>query len=250
VRSRTTAIVAALSEEVGPLRARLLGARRLPIDAEIALQGTIAGHPVALVVTGDGERRARAGITSLLDQVRLDRLLVIGVSGALTSDLGPGALVVGSRVADEAGTFEAAQPLLSAALRRVGGRPATLITSERIADSPAERARLLQAFGEFPGAAAVDLESSVFVRAAQARGVPWLVVRAISDTAQERLPELLNQCRDSGGALRRSNLLRGLLLNPGAVPSLLSLRWRVGRCAQALACAAERLLWTERGATA
>jgi adenosylhomocysteine nucleosidase len=237
------AIVTALPEEMGPLRARLVGARRQPVAGALAVVGTLAGRRVALLVTGDGERNARAGIAALFDQLPIERLVVIGVSGALTSDLGPGALVVGDRVCDGDGVLPAPADLVAPAIRRTGARPATIVTARRIADSVPERARLLQLFGAWPGPAAVDLESAVFARAARAREIPWLVMRAISDTADERLPALLNRARaDDAGAVDRARLLRGLLLAPGALPALLSLRGRVARCAQVLAAATERLL--------
>jgi nucleoside phosphorylase len=238
-------IVAALPEEASPLRSRLLGARRLSLGLPLALHGQLAGHSTALVVTGDGERSARQGIEALLERMTLERLLVIGVSGALTSDLGPGALVVAESVRGAAGSFHADADQVRAAVRRCGARPARMITSAQIADSPAERARLLRVFSDAPTPAAVDLESAVFVEAAVGRRIPWLVLRSISDTAVEHLPSLLNRSRGEDGGIRRGNLLRGLLLEPATLPTLLSLRWRVGRCAQVLAAAVERLLTAE-----
>jgi adenosylhomocysteine nucleosidase len=241
------AIVAALPEEVRPLRARLLEVRRLPLVGARAVRGVLAGQEVALVVTGDGGRNARSGIERVLDRVAIDRLLVIGVAGALTDDLEAGALIVAAQVRSAAATFLADGPLVEDAIRRGGCRPATVITSDQIADGPTERARLLQAHQPGPGSAAVDLESAVFVGAAVARRIPWLVLRAISDTAGERLPALLNRSREAGGAVDRGTLVRGLLREPAVLPALLSLRWRVGRCAQVLATATERLVGARAG---
>jgi adenosylhomocysteine nucleosidase len=240
-------IVAALPEEMAPLRARLAGTRSLPIAAALALTGVLAGRPVALVVTGDGARNAAAGVQSLLETLRIERLLLIGVAGALTPDLPLHALVVASEVRGGADTFAADGPALFAATRQ-GARPVTLVTADQIADSPAARTRLLREHGD-PASAAVDLESAVLVRAAVRRRIPWLAVRAISDTAGEHLPALLNRAREEGGAIQRGRVLRGLLREPATVATLLSLRWRVGRCAQVLATATERLLDTpgERG---
>src|SRR5204862_7454033 len=85
--SAPVAIVAALPEEVGPLRARLRGTRRLPVDAPLALTGRLADRAVTLVVTGDGAGRAQAGITALLEAVAVERLLLVGVAGALCGPL-------------------------------------------------------------------------------------------------------------------------------------------------------------------
>jgi len=83
----------------------------------------------------------------------------------------------------------------------------------------------------------VDLESATYLAAATAAGIPWLVLRSVSDTADEALPELLNQSRDGGGAVRRGQVLFGLLRQPQALPFLLTLRGRVARGAEALAAA-------------
>src|SRR5581483_8501759 len=76
---------------------------------------------------------------------------------------------------------------------------------------------------------------AIYAAAAAAAGIPWLVVRAVSDTASEALPALLNRSRDDGGAVRRSSVVRGLLGDPGALPVLMSLRRRVRDGAEALA---------------
>jgi adenosylhomocysteine nucleosidase len=241
------AIVAALPEEARPLRAKLRDVRPLPIDGVRAVQGFLAGQAVALAVTGDGRKNARRGIERLLDHLAIEQLLVIGVAGALTSDLPAGALVVATRVRAGAASFLADRAFVEETVRRSGCRPATIITADRIADTPAERARLLRAHAQGPGSAVVDLESALFVGAAVGRRIPWLVVRAVSDTADERLPGLFNRCREEGGAVSRSQVVRGLLREPTLLPTLLSLRWRVGRCAQALAAVTERLLSAEPG---
>src|SRR5579884_1184593 len=79
-----------MPEEVAPLRARLDGDR-------------LAGHPVAVAVTGDGARNARAGADALLARGGFASLLVLGVSGALTPDLRTADLIVAARVRDEEG---------------------------------------------------------------------------------------------------------------------------------------------------
>ncbi|HEX4510138.1 MAG TPA: hypothetical protein VH328_08670, partial [Burkholderiaceae bacterium] len=81
-------------------------------------------------------------------------------------------------------------------------------------------------------------ETASYVEAAQRAGLPWTVLRAVSDTADQALPPLLNRARDDGGAVRRSSVVRGLFGDPGALPVLLSLRRRLKLCAEALARAA------------
>jgi adenosylhomocysteine nucleosidase len=222
------AIVAAMPEEVAPLRARLQG-------------GRLDGQDVRIAVTGDGARNARAGAEELLAAGSTHALLVLGVSGALTPELATADLIVGARVQDEEGrSHQAAGAQVAALARATGGRPALVMSARKIADTVAEKTRLARAAAaEADGhPAVVDLESAAYVGAAERAGVPWIVLRAVSDTAGEALPAILNRSADSSGSVNRGRVLRGLFSDPGALPHLLALRKRVAQCADVLARAA------------
>jgi adenosylhomocysteine nucleosidase len=237
----TIAIVAAMPEELAPLRARLVGSTRTQQGAVVVERGRLGGREVALAATGDGARNARAGVAELLAACGAEALVVLGVSGALSPDLATADLIVASRVTDEDGRArEADADRVAAAMRATGGRRAVVMSARRIADSAGEKRRLAEQAGA--GLAVVDLESAAYVAAAEARAIPWVVLRAVSDRADENLPALLNRSLDSGGAVNRGRVLRGLFADPGALPQLLALRKRVGQCAEVLARAAEAAL--------
>ena len=232
------AVVAAMPEELAPLRARLTGSARSRAGGLEIERGWLDGRRVVLATTGDGAANARAGLAELLAGGPVDGLIVIGVAGALSAGLPSGALVVGSRVIDEGGrSFVADVDQVAAVARATGGRPGVVVSAGRIADSAPEKQRLARMADVGAGVAVVDLESATYLAAAAAAGVPWLVLRSVSDTADEALPELLNQSRDGGGAVRRGQVLWGLLRQPQALPFLLTLRGRVARGAEALAAA-------------
>jgi adenosylhomocysteine nucleosidase len=229
-----------MPEELAPLRARVMGSVRSRAGGLEIERGWLNGRPVVLAATGDGAANARAGVGELLAGGPVDGLIVIGVAGALSAGLPRGALVVGSRVIDEGGrSFAAEGDQVAAVARATGGRAGVVVSAGRIADSAAEKQRLARMAdaGAGAGAAVVDLESATYLAAATAAGVPWLVLRSVSDTADEALPELLNRSRDGGGAVRRGQVLFGLLRQPQALPFLLTLRGRVARGAAALATA-------------
>ena len=81
-------------------------------------------------------------------------------------------------------------------------------TTAAIATSVTAKAALDERHGD-GGAAVVDLESAAFVEAADEAGVPWLVLRAVADTADESLPAWLDRCRDANGAIRRARVVCG-----------------------------------------
>jgi hypothetical protein len=72
--------------------------------------------------------------------------------------------------------------------------------------------------------------------------VPFVVVRAVGDTASETLPLDFNRCRDASGRIRRSRVVGRSLLRPGVLPSLWRLRRRVALCAENLARVVPQLL--------
>jgi nucleoside phosphorylase len=238
-----TAVVAALREEVAPLRRRLSGARHIAAGVEL-VSGHLENIPVAIAVTGDGPSRARTGIDALLRAVDVRRLLVIGVSGALSPELCLEDLVVGERLVDEAvgGELRAPSALLAHVEQVTRARRSVLVSARRIADTPAEKQRLRAAFANGDGLATVDLESHAFAQAAAAARVPWLCLRSVSDAAGETLPALLERSRGESGSVHRSRVALGMLREPRLIAGLWRLRQRVERCALLLARAVEALL--------
>jgi len=230
-------VLAAMPEEIAALRAMLADLRPL---AGSLWRARWRGRDVALAITGDGERNAQAGAAAALGRLRPRVVIGIGVAGALSPELATGELVLGRRVMREQGDAgEVPPPWLVEAARPTGARPAALISVPRLAATVTEKQRLAAiAAARAPGlVAAVDLESAAFAAAAIARGLPWLILRAISDSASEALPQLLSRCLDDGGAVRRGLLAARLLGAPSALPQLLRLRQRVRACAAALAAA-------------
>lgn len=244
-----TGIVAALDEEVVELRLRLVGARPAGVSGARVTLGALGGVPVALGVTGDGEHNARRGLAAMLAVLPLRRIIVIGVAGGLDTSLDVGALVIGAHVIDEAGggRYRGDPALVDLAASVGAAAPGVAISARRIADTLEEKRRLLalaraQSAGQgdagadpSPAPVVVDLESAAYAALARRAGVPWLVLRAVSDTAAESLPALLNRSRDDGGAVRRLRVVRGLLSDPRALRPLLALRDRVRACADRLA---------------
>jgi len=117
----------------------------------------------------------------------------------------------------------------------------TLQSVDRPAVSRGERAVLAEALGaERLGAA--DMESAAWARAAAARGVPYLVVRAISDALEDELPAYLPRCVGADGRIRRVAVVAHALRQPATIPTLLRMRRRVARCGEKLALFLRALL--------
>ena len=77
---------------------------------------------------------------------------------------------------------------------------------------------------EDTGAVAVDMESHAVARVATEAGLPFLVLRAISDPADGRIPPAAMAGVDAKGGSRSWAVLAALLRRPGDLPALLRLR--------------------------
>jgi len=91
------------------------------------------------------------------------------------------------------------------------------------------------------GAAAVDMESAGVAGVAQDAGVPWLVVRVVGDTAEQKLPKAVTELSDENGRLRASTIAT-LVFQPRLWPTLV----RLGT-ANAAAGRSMRRVWAAAG---
>ncbi|HEV2064018.1 MAG TPA: hypothetical protein VGS00_05665 [Thermoanaerobaculia bacterium] len=234
------AVLTALWEELAPILRRAHGVERT--GARGVRRGSLGGVPAVFAATGDGPARAERAAAAICSEFRPAALYGIGIAGALSLSLAASDLVVARRVRD--GRSEAPAPdaeLLSRA--RLAGDPAAvlLLTVDRPVTDPGQKAALAAALaGEEP--AAVDMESAAWARAAAAADVPYAIVRAISDTASEELPEYLARCVGSDGGIRRGAVAVRALAHPSSIPVLLAMRRRLAHGADKLAAFLERLL--------
>jgi adenosylhomocysteine nucleosidase len=137
-----------------------------------------------------------------------------GVCGALAPELAVGALVVPETVLGPDGRRYATAAVAGA--RRHG----TLLTTDRVLeDGAAKSRRWLET-----GALAVDMESAPILEWAAARGVPGLVVRAVSDPAGRGVPADLARVVHTDGRVRPIRAVTAMLARPGALADAVALR--------------------------
>jgi adenosylhomocysteine nucleosidase len=231
-------VVTALREEFEAIASRVSRADRRRVGKGrpgILLRGKMDGASVLLGMTGDGEVRAEGGLSSLLGEFRISLLLGAGVAGALVSSLRRGDVVVSERIFDGAGEAPAPDPTLVAKAVSLGARAATFVTVARPLTSPKEKKEHAARVGASDSAlAVVDMESAAWGRAAASRGVPFVILRAVSDTLDEDLPGFLSSCLSREGSLDRAAIARRLLRHPEALPALLAMRRRVVAASEGL----------------
>ncbi len=251
VPSKPWGIVTALSEETDAILKGARDVERIALSGARAFGARFGAENVGavLVETGTGPKRAARGIEAMLGRFDVVRLLGAGVAGALSPNLLVGDLVFGQALCDEDG--KAPSPSrpgeMETLLGPLGGRGAVLATCSRIAITAREKAGLLaDARDTCAGAncdcVAVDMESAAWARVAARQGVSFDVIRAISDTAEEDLPDFLAGCLDADGGVDRARVVGAALLRPWRAGDLLKMKTRVTTAVGRLASAIERVI--------
>jgi adenosylhomocysteine nucleosidase len=205
--------------------------------------GRLGGAEVVIAATGDGAPAAAAGVAALLAAVRPRRLLAIGVAGGLTPGLTAGSLVAARQVCDENGVPAARQPdarWLAEAVACGATAGVAVAARQILGDAQAKQAARRAALAG--AAVTVDLESMAYAAAAAAHGLPYLVVRAVLDPAEEELPLDFERCRGALGRVSQTRVVLRALRRPGSFVELWRLRGRVRAVAAQLGGFAERLM--------
>lgn len=203
-------IVAALDREVKPLL-KLKGWRWRPVEREYggrAFRFFEDGVDLVLVCGGIGQGAARRAAEALLALYAPTVIYSVGFAGALD----PG-VVVGD-------CFQPAQVINAADGSRVvlPEGQGVLVTFGSVA-SPEQKAKLRESFG----AQVVDMEAAAVARAAQARGVEFVAVKAVSDEFDFTFPQL-EQFVDADGKFQQARFAVFAALRPW-------LWWKVNRLA-------------------
>jgi hypothetical protein len=152
-----------------------------------------------------------------------DVLVSFGTAGGLAADLRPGALLVATGIVDAEGAW--VLPGAAMVARELGARAVRLASVGAPVMDVAGKARAAARWS----AAAVDMESVAVARAACTVGKPVLVVRAVADPAERRLPRLAARAVGADGRLRPAAIAVSLLRWPGDWPAVV----RAGRDAAA-----------------
>jgi adenosylhomocysteine nucleosidase len=203
------AFVCAMPMELRPLRRRL----RLR-QAGLGYVGGIGDRPVIAVITGIGTALAHAATVRLLDAVDVEWVIVVGIAGAIEIETPIGTLVLPKLVISGAdGSGHRPTPL------RIGTAHGKLWTSDELLLDPAQHADL-----RAHGVVALDMETAAVAKVCDERGVPWSVVRAISDRAGDGSVDAeIVGLSHADGRPNFSAVTRYLVRHPGALPRLIRL---------------------------
>ncbi len=162
------------------------------------------GDPVSLTAELTRTAKGAAGIVSF------------GMAGALNPELTIGRIVVGTRLT---GSWEGECDRKWAtvlASRIPGSVPGCCYADGRLIDDAAEK----RAVGRSTGAIAADMESHIAARIAAEAGVPFAILRCISDEVDAGLPPAIAVAMRPGGKLSLGAMLGSIIQQPRQFPAL------------------------------
>ncbi len=152
----------------------------------LAVEAKIARAAGFSAVIGVGDRDRTAALVERA-AAQTDCLVSFGIAGGLAPELDAGRVVISGEVVSEKRHW-AIEPRLRRQLsqfaRSIGAVEGPIFGAGSILATQTEKARAWAT----TRALAVDLESEIVARTATALGIPFIVLRAIADTARRDLP--------------------------------------------------------------
>jgi adenosylhomocysteine nucleosidase len=203
------ALLCPMPMELRPLR------RRLGLhNTGLGYTGRVGDHPVVAVITGIGTALANTATARLLDAVDVDWVIVVGIAGAIDNEAPIGTLVLPQLVISAAdGSVHRPTPL------SIGNAHGKLWTTDELLLDPASHADL-----RADGVVALDMETAAVAQVCEQRGVPWSVVRAVSDRAGDGIVDAeIAGLTHPDGRPHLPAVARYLVRHPGALPRLVRL---------------------------
>ncbi len=170
--------------------------------------------------SGANPERARL-LAGRLAEMGCDLLISFGLAGGLDPALLSGTLLAPTEVIAPDGTSYTADTSLTFP----GAVTKPLAGVDRILASPTAKAALFAR----TGAVAADMESHEVARAALEANLPFLVLRAVADSAAMTLPGYIANAVTPEGQTRLAPILMGLLRQPATLPDLIRLGLASGK---------------------
>lgn len=216
--------------ELSPL-AKKLSLEKTEIGGVSVHAGTLGEKQVVAIVTGMGTKLAREGTEQLLDAVPVDRVLVVGITGAVENETPIGTLVLPEVVVNSAtGAEYRPEPLADGTpTGKMWTGDELLIDADVLADLRAK------------GVVSLDMETAVIAECCEQRAIPWSVFRVISDRASDgSIDEEVFRLSNQDGTPNRRAIIRYFAKHPGRIRTMARLAKGATQATKAAADAAIR----------
>jgi adenosylhomocysteine nucleosidase len=222
------AIIAAMPGELKPL---VRGWESTKVDNTVIYRTRLENTEVVAVCCGIGREPVARACMVAMEGGKLSAIVSIGWTGALSCGMKPGLAHIVNEVID-ASTGERYRT----ATEDLGPAEIRLVTTKRIAGKVEKR----QLAANYE-AALVDMEAATVARLARVHDIPFYCLKAVSDEANESLPDM-NPFLTRAGRMKTGSFVASVVLRPRYWPSLIRMGKNSGIGAVALAAGVNQLI--------
>jgi adenosylhomocysteine nucleosidase len=228
--SSAIAFICAMPMELSPL-VKKLALRKTQIGGVEAHTGTLGGRDVVAIVTGMGTKLASEATERLLDATPVDRVVVVGITGAVENETPIGTLILPEVVVNSVtGTEYRPAPLGD-------GTPSGKMWTGDELLTDADILAGLRA----KGVVSLDMETAAIAESCEKRGIPWSVFRVISDRASDgSVDEEIFRLSNQDGTPNAKAVAAYFAKHPGRIPQMARLAKGAKQATKAAADAAIR----------
>ncbi|OOF56631.1 5'-methylthioadenosine/adenosylhomocysteine nucleosidase [Rodentibacter genomosp. 2] len=194
-------IVGAMAQEVEILKGLMTDKIETRVASTVIFEGKINGKSVALLQSGIGKVAAAIGTTALLQLAKPDIVINTGSAGGVAKGLKVGDIVI----SDETRYHDVDVTVFGYEKGQLPANPAAFLSDEKLADLAQKTAeaqgqsvkrglicsgdsfinsedKIAEIKADFPHVTAVEMEATAIAQVCYAFNVPFVVVRAISDS--------------------------------------------------------------------
>lgn len=203
---RKIGIIGAMEEEVEALRARLENPQKLTRASMDFYSGILEGHEAVIVRSGIGKVNAGICTQILADVFQVDAVINTGIAGSLAARINIGDIVISTDTVQhdmdatgfgyepgviprmETSYFKADEKLVEAAVAacreavpEVNVFTGRIVSGDQFVSDRGTKDRLSKQFGGM----CTEMEGAAIAQAAWLNGIPFVIIRAISDKADD-----------------------------------------------------------------
>lgn len=199
-------IIGAMDEEVAKIKEHMEQIEERTIASMDFLKGTVKGHPVVVVRSGIGKVNAAICTQILADVYGVDAVINTGIAGSLNADINIGDIVLSTDALEhdmdavafgypvgqiprmDTLSFTADEKLRKIAKETcervntdVSVFEGRVVSGDQFISDKAKKEWLVENFAGY----CTEMEGAAIAHAAYLNGIPFLIIRAISDKADD-----------------------------------------------------------------
>ena len=194
-KKKKIGVIGAMEEEVEALRVKLENPEKLTKASMDFYSGTMNGHEVVIVRSGIGKVNAGICTQILADLFQVDVVINTGIAGSLRAEINIGDIVISTDAVQhdmDATGFgykpgviprmeTAAKEGCAKAVPEVRAFTGRVVSGDQFISDRAVKNRISQQFGGM----CTEMEGAAIAQAAYLNKIPFVVLRAISDKADD-----------------------------------------------------------------